>query len=80
VGDREQGNRRRKEERLGTRQEDDSKLGKEGRQEGWTRRGLALEILSIPGRPQGCFDPAEIDHCSKEHRKQTLQHKEGSLQ
>ena len=71
MGYREQGNRWRKEERLGTREENHSELGEERRQEGWTCRRVALEILSLSGGPQGRFDSSEIDD-SQEHWEQAI--------
>jgi hypothetical protein len=62
VGDREQGERRRKEERLRTRQEDEQDVEPEGRPEGRPRLRVALEGGTEPLGEEGRSDPQAPRH------------------
>ena len=70
MGHREQGNRRREEKRIGTRQEVQPQLLSEGRQKRRTRFRLALEILPLRSGTESRLDSAApVIRDPEEHQK-----------
>ncbi len=74
MGHRQQGNRRRQEERVGTRQENEPQLLPERREERRTRLRLALEILPLRCGTESRLDSAApVVREPEEHQSCALQ-------
>jgi hypothetical protein len=73
LGNGEQGNRGRKEERIGPGQENQSELIPERRQEGRQSFGIALEVVAFVRGSEGGFDSETQSRRPQEHEPQPVE-------